>query len=452
MFRNNYHEEIPPFLKKIFRKKKSGDLKIELWNGFVDSGLIAINDEDCSVIPRILPLSYLPSIRKACRGITTFIMRLLSLPARELKAILPATPVTDYLINELDVLKHHPGRLTGSMRYDMALSGPLTPDNPPKLMEVNEIGFDGTGRSSYIQEAIMKLIPELKGKVTFLDTAASEVKNMRRLGKRLIRFQYDSYNWEEEVISRKAEEIGLHIRMVSPTIFKIKKMDKDYKKLERLRVLFKNGKLYLDNETTAPDAFFISYSFTLKDLKEAPDFFRNLIRAKTPQYSPFITGLIAPKTVLALLADRAFRKWIIPEYASKIERSILPAKILSGNENETKRRKDQLVLKHGDSISGGKVYVGRSMDKILRRIPRRERGEWVIQDRAFLNTVDADGFLSRPKKVITDLGVYIHYDWNGKHFTNFAVGGFITRASSRSLKVNMSGGGIMVPIMFDRYR
>ncbi len=443
---------MPPLLKKIFRKKSSGDLKIELWNSFVDSGLLAINDEDCSVIPRILPLSYLPGVQTACCGITTFLMRVLSLPPRELKAIVPATPVTDCLIHELEVLKHHPGRLTGSFRFDMALSGALTPDNPPKLMEVNEIGFDGTGRSSYIQEAILKLIPELRGRVICFDTAASEVKNMRRLGKKLIRFQYDSYNWEEEVISQKAKEIGLHIRMVSPTIFKIKKMDKDYMKLERRSVLFKNGRLYLDNEKTAPDAFFISYSFTLKDLKEAPEFFRNLVRSKTPQYSPFVTGLIAPKTVLALLADKEFRKRIIPEYASKIERSILSAKLLSGNQDEAKRRKEELVLKHGDSISGGKVYVGRSMDKIIKRIPRRERSEWVIQDRVLLNTVDVDGFLSRPKKVITDFGVYIHYDWNGKRFTNFAVGGFITRASSRSLKVNMSGGGIMIPIMFDRSR
>ncbi len=452
MFRNNYHEEISPLLKKIFRKKSSGELKIELWNSFVDSGLLAINDEDCSVIPRILPLSYLSGIQTACRGITTFLMRVLSLPANEIKAIVPATPVTDYLIHELEVLKHHPGRMTGSFRFDMALSGPLTPDNPPKLMEVNEIGFDGTGRSSYIQEAILQLLPELKGRVFCFDTAASEVMNMRRLGKRLIRFQYESYNWEEEVISQKAEEIGLHIRMVSPSIFKIKKIDKDYKKLERCRVLFKNGKLYLDEETTTPDAFFISYSFTLKDLKESPEFFRNLVRSKTPQYSPFITGLIAPKTVLALLADRTFRKRIIPEYASKIEQSILPAKLLSGNEDEAKRRRDELVLKHGDSISGGKVYVGRSMDKIVSKIPRRERSEWIIQNRLLLNTVDVNGFLSRPKKVVTDLGVYIHYDWNGKRFTNFAVGGFITRASNRSLKVNMSGGGIMVPIMFDRSR
>jgi len=61
-----------------------------------------------------------------------------------------------------------------------------------------------------------------------------------------------------------------------------------------------------------------------------------------------------------------------------------------------------------------------------------------------------DGILSRPRRVIADLGVYLNYDWNGRKFTHLTVGGFITRATNRSLKVNVSGGGIQVPVMFDR--
>lgn len=68
--------------------------------------MIGVCDDDCSVIPRILPLSYLATIKRASKDIMLFLMRLLSLPNRELLAILPPTPVTDYLIRELELLKH----------------------------------------------------------------------------------------------------------------------------------------------------------------------------------------------------------------------------------------------------------------------------------------------------------------------------------------------------------
>ena len=152
VFRRHHHETMPGGLWRLFERRDPGDLKIDLWNAFADSGLLGINDDDCSVIPRILPASYLPAIRRSARDITECLMKILSLPDRELLAILPRGPITDYLIGELGVLKHRPRRLCGSLRFDMAVEGPPTPSNPPVLLEVNEIGFDGTGRSSYIQE------------------------------------------------------------------------------------------------------------------------------------------------------------------------------------------------------------------------------------------------------------------------------------------------------------
>ncbi|MBU0744177.1 MAG: hypothetical protein KKE11_02245, partial [Gammaproteobacteria bacterium] len=218
------------------------------------------------------------------------------------------------------------------------------------------------------------------------------------------------------------------------------------------QVKFKNGKFYLEQESRAPDVFQVSYSFELADYKEAPDFFRNLICSKIPQYSPFVTGLVAPKTILPLLADKSLRKRLIPESAHQVEPAILPTKLLLGNETDAKKNYEKLVLKHGDGMGGERVYVGPEMQKKIKHIPKKKQAEWALQDRLRLNTIDVHGILSRPRKVIADLGVYIHYDWNGKKFTSFRVGGFITRATNRSLKVNVSGGGIQVPVMFDKSR
>jgi hypothetical protein len=448
----HHHEKLTPALARLFNKRDVAELKIDLWNAFVDSGLIGINDHDCSVIPRFLPASYLPTIRRTCRNITEALMKILSLPSAEIMGMMPPTPISDYLIDELGVLKHRPRRLTGSLRFDMAIVGKPSASNPPKLMEVNDIGFDGTGRSSYIQETILRLFPELKPKVICFDTALAEVRNMRRLGKRFARFQYEMYNWEEEVILMKAKKIGLDMILASPDEFKVR-LDKDCSLLKKERVRLKDGYLRVGSDSRLPDAFQLAYSFELKDFKEAPKLFRTLIKSKTHHYSPFITGLIAPKTILTVLGDEQLRRRLIGKRRSdELAEAIIPAMTLEGNEEKVRRSCSRLVIKHADGMGGEHVYVGRKIPAKIRRIRKAEHKYWVAQDRIDLNTMDVDGFSSRRRRVVADLGVYIHYDWNGKRFTNYGISGFITRATNRSFKVNVSGGGIQVPVMFDRSR
>ncbi len=452
MFTGHYHERMDADIARLFRRRDVAVLKLDLWNEFVDSGLIGINEDDCSVLPKILPLSYLPTIKQTCRDITEFLMKLLSLPDQELRAILLPTPITDYLIEEIDVLKYRKKRITGSLRFDMAIVGAPSPTNPPKLLEVNEIGFDGTGRSSFIQETLFRIFPALRKRLSALDTAASDVRNMRRVGRRMVRFQYDSYNWEEEVLLMKARRAGLDLRLISPSAFKADLHD-DCKLLKRRRITFPGGRLRIGDEDNFPSAFHFSYSFKLKDYKEAPNLFRNLVRSKTPQYSPFLSGLISPKTILILFADLSLRRLMLgSSRAERLAPAILHAKLLSDNEDELRRLCSRYVLKHADGMGGEMVYVGKKIPAQMKRITRRQHKYWVAHDRVKLNTMEVDGFLSRRRRVISDLGVYVHYDWNGARFDNFSVGGFITRATNRSLKVNVSGGGIQVPVMFDRAR
>lgn len=448
----HHHEMLTPALERLFKRRSVRELKIDLWNAFVDSELLGINEHDCSAIPRFLPASHLPTIKRTCRDITEALMKILSLPSSEMKEILPPTPISNYLIDELGVLKHRPRRLTGSLRFDMAVVGKPGPTNPPKLLEVNDIGFDGTGRSSFIQETILKIVPELRSRVICFDTALAEVRNLRRLGRRIVRFQYESYNWEEEVILNKAKRIGLDMKLVSPTAFDAE-IDEECKLLRRERVRLREGKVIVGNDSRPPDAFQLAYSFELEDFKEAPGLFRDLIRSKTPQYSPFITALIAPKTILTVLEDEQIMKRLLGKNrADKLSQSIVPARMLEGNEDEIRRGSSRFVLKFADGMGGEHVYVGKKIPAKMRRIRRSDRRYWVAQDRIDLNTMDVDGFLSRRRRVVADLGAYIHYDWNGKRFTNFGISGFITRATNRSFKVNVSGGGIQVPVMFDRSR
>jgi hypothetical protein len=437
-------------LRRLLARQGSPNLKIGLWNAFVDSGLLDITEHDCSALPRFLPASYLPVIAGVCRGITRFVLGLLSLPEAELRAVLPRTELRDYLIGELGVLRHRPERLTGCFRFDMAVVGPPGPSNPPKLLEVNDIGFDGLARSSHIQDTLLGLVPGLAARVLCLDTATRDARNMRRLGRRVVRFQYDSYNWEEQVLVQKARAQGVELRMVSPALFGAR-IHPDCPDLRPEPVTFRAGRLRVGGDPRPPDAFQMGYSFDLGDYQEAPGFFAALIRAETPQYSPFVTALASSKTVLQLLADAGLRRRLLgAREAARLERTILPAWPLRDREDEVRRRAGDYVLKHPDSMGGEGVYVGRELLPQLRRIPSHERTSWVVQQRIRLNTLDVHGILSRPRRVLADLGVFVHYDWVARRLTNFGLSGFISRATNRSLKVNVSGGGIQVPVLFDR--
>ena len=155
-----YHEGPSRSALRILDSYNNNDHKTHVWNAFVDSDLSGITDDDFSITPRLIPESYFPVIRKTAKDITTFCLRLLTLPEEEVRAIVPRGPIRDLLIDDLKVLKHRPKRLTGSFRFDMAIVGEPLFSHAPKLLEINEIGFDGLARSSFFQKTLISLIPE----------------------------------------------------------------------------------------------------------------------------------------------------------------------------------------------------------------------------------------------------------------------------------------------------
>lgn len=446
-FKNYYHETPSKITQRILKKYDNEDHKTAIWNTFVDHPLEGIADDDFSITPRLIPESYFPVIEKTCKDITTFLLKVISLPEAEIKAIVPEGPLRDYLINELKVLKHQPKRITGSFRFDMAIVGEPKKNNPPKLLEVNEIGFDGLARSNVFQDTLMELIPELKKKAIALDTAGAEVRNMQRLGKDIVRLQYDCYNWDEEKLRLRALELGSRLHLISPSQYKCKINRKDFPLLERAPFTYSNGHVKLGK--LKPDAFNMSFAFTLDDLKRDHDVYAQMIRSKTPQYGPFITTLIASKTVLILLSDKNLRRKLLGS-AEKLNDAILPAFSLAGNFDEVRDNYGEYVIKHTDGCGGEQVFMDKELLKWIKKIPAKRQHEWVIQKKTLLNTIDVNGILSRPKKVISDLGVFIHYDWQDGKFTHFEVGGLMCRATNKGLKVNVSSGGLQVAVMLEK--
>lgn len=448
-FNHHYHEEHPLHLKNFMKSKiEVLNHKTRLWNAFIDSGLSDILDQDCSIYPRILPGSYLPVINKTARDITEMVMKMISLPEHEARALFPPGPVRDFLINELKVLKHKPDRLIGSLRFDMAIVGEPKENNPPKLLEINEIGFDGLARMPFIHDTLYSLMPELKKRYFSLDTSSAEIKNMKRLGSSLARFQTDCYNWDEECLMRRASEKKYDLRLITPSRYGLKVDENDYPMLKEKKITIKDGKIKVGNDWF-PESYMVSFALTIDDYKETKDFYQKLVREKVPHYGPFITGLFASKSVLALLADPLLRKKMLGS-SKRLENSILHAQLLSEVRREALLHPEKYVIKYVDGFGGEQVFMDQDLVKTIKKVPAKKMNEWVIQDRVNLNTIGIDGFLSHPKKAISDLGVFVQYDWSHGKFNHFEVGGFLSRATNTSLKVNISSGGSQVGVMFKK--
>lgn len=445
--KNYYHENPSRLTKDILRDYDNVDHKTLVWNAFADSNLEGVNDDDFSIIPRLIPESYFPVIENTCKEITTFLLKLISLKPAEIKAIVPEGPIRNFLINELEVLRYQPDRLTGSFRFDMAIVGRPDEDHPPQLLEVNEIGFDGLARSSFFQSTLLTLMPELKKRVISLDTARAEVSNMNRLGKDIVRVQYDCYNWDEEYLRMTAEKMGSRLHLISPSQYNCK-IDNDFPLLKKEPFNFPNGKLKVGKDLV-PDATNMSFAFTIDDLKRDQKLYAEMVRSKTPQYGPLITGLVASKTILMLLNDPSLRKKFLGS-SEALKRSILPAFSLKENLDTVKDHSENYVIKHADGFGGQQVFMDSEMLARLKRIPKNQQHEWVVQQKTRLNTLNVNGILSRRKRAISDLGVFVHYDWKDGRFLNFEVGGLMSRATNKGLKVNVSSGGLQVAVMLER--
>jgi hypothetical protein len=329
----------------------------------------------------------------------------------------------------------------------MAVVGKPDAAHPPKLLEVNEIGFDGLARSSFFQKTLMSLIPGLDKKARALDTAAAEVRNMNRLGTDIARIQYDCYNWDEHYLKIIAEKMGSRLHLVSPNHYKTK-IESDFPHLSKVDFSISKDKVRLGKDLF-PDALNMSFAFTLDDLKRDKKLYQEIVRSKTPQYGPFLTSLVASKTILILLSDATLRRKLLGT-ADKLNYSILPAFSLEGNAQKVKDHAKDFVIKHTDGFGGSQVFMDKEMLGWIAKIPKARQHEWVVQQKTKLNTVDVNGLLSRRKKVICDLGVFIHYDWDGERFTHFEVGGLMSRGTNKGLKVNVSSGGLQIPVMLER--
>ena len=445
-FKNHHLESDTPEIKKMrSQKSRVKQIKQDIEKEFRDSRLPEILDADCAIFPRVFPADYFKTIYKTAFDISTAIMKLISLPEKEVKAIFPRGPNRDYLINEFKILKYRQNRVCGSLRFDMAIVGDPHLDNPPKLLEINEIGFDGLARFPFIHEVLFKVMPELKNKYKVYDTTRAEIKNMQRFGRSLVRLQPESYNWDEILLHRQAEKMGFDLRLISPTQYGYDINRKKYPLMGVEKLVVKNGKIKLGN--WMPETLMMSFALNEEDFVENHEMYQKIIHQQVRQYGPLITSLFASKAILSILADPLIRRMTLGS-EEHLKNAILPARMMPEYRDRALVQPEQFVIKHVDGFGGQQVFMDEQLLRTIKKTPPKNAHEWVLQERIKMNTLKLDSFQGHPRTTIADLGVFCMYDWRGDHFKHFEVGGFIARATNTSWKVNVSSGGAQVGVMF----
>ncbi len=129
-----YHERLPAKAREAYRRIRQE----HTWYSPAQTLEQRLNEKglpdwEMSVIPRVLPKEYHATVERACRLLVEVMLESAAQTPKEL--IMPG--VNYGLVKRLDVFGANPGKITGSCRFDMAVSGPLTAENPPKMFEVN---------------------------------------------------------------------------------------------------------------------------------------------------------------------------------------------------------------------------------------------------------------------------------------------------------------------------
>ena len=430
-----------------------------------------------SSIPRVIPCSYRDLLKATTRAVAELLLGVIYSPQK--RTLLSNSAVNRNLIEEFGVLDHLPQIQIGGARFDFAIAGPLTPDNPPRLLEVNMLDYGGSGWIPTTQEAWLDIMmPELKRRLYYPHPSLFLGRNLK----------YVNGHWNSSQVNRFRPTPGKgtrallitseagdtdcaltrrNVRRTGVTLGEITEND--------FADEFRSGKVRLDEkgvETRGQwyDIVYLRGMSVRNQITEYADVIAALIRAKTPLYDGFATILVEDKGLVADLRE------ILPELVPKKKRDLLE-KVFLPTERVTPKRREAvlrdgnlagIVLKEANTHMGEGVYFGEDIRKIM-AAPDFDPTNWTVQEMVRMNIATAElvgegvdrntgeiknfGHTSPAITGIVDLAVYITYVWDGARgqLLDHRMSGLMTRFNDGNFKVNISAGGAMIPTFIGRW-
>ncbi|MBI9075493.1 MAG: hypothetical protein JEZ02_08800 [Desulfatibacillum sp.] len=419
------------------------ELRKDVFGSIIDQGYPGSKLEDISLIPRIIPRSHMERIEEACKNLTGAILALASKNKEFLLKHLHPDSRWEKLIHRHGVLDSVPRRMIGELRYDFALCGPLTEDNPPLVMEVNAGALGGVVYASLIPKIIKQHVPNLDH-LSVYDLSEHFVHLCRRIGPHIANFSVGEYSWGESVLADYIRE-KVHFHMVTPVEISdieywpgLKRAQWSFDQDKRLRLL-------LDGHWQAMDGFRWSRILEHNDIDRFGALLEAVGNGPTTYISPLRMDYVCHKGILPLLFDANFLSQELGiQDTQKVLQHVIPCWQYSNHGFPPSHERKNLVLKQNFGCSGKKVFVGHGMDEMNGKIYRPE--EWVIQKKVDLNQMFSRLMYSQDRPVRMDLGVFVHYDYVDGRLEYCKVTGMLCRGSQR-YKVNLNLGGACIPVL-----
>ena len=443
MFDNHYHEEIPAEVREVLSKETKSTGKHRL-----KSCLLARNITSfipVSYLPRVLPKGYDATVEKACRLIVE--MAFESAYGNQEALDLPGN--SHELIHDYHVFRNMPQRAVGTCRLDFAVSGIPTEENPPKLLEINCIDYAGTGWGPSSSLAMLEAIPGLEDIVSFRNAREGMAKNMAQLGKKMLFLSAgDNTYLDYTNFAKSMKEAGFEVKHLCDDDF-VAMNDEGLVRMSENGIDIKDGQGWSHHDFIYPRCF-----GTLGEIWDADDVIHAIIDRNVPIYDNLFALVLENKAAHGIFHEHAktFMSEADRQFAEKV---ILPSVNLDRKTKNMLLKSPQgKVLKHSDGHMGETVYIN---DAIIHALPQIKRLKgWTIQDFVSLNTADIEPtYYGAQSRALVDLSVYVSYEFDskkpaGKRLETCSMSGAICRASPWNYKVNLSTGGLLVPVFFSK--
>jgi hypothetical protein len=417
-------------------------LRKAVFSAIVDQGFLGSKLEEISLVPRVLPQSFMDTIEDACQKLTKTLLIIASLEKSFLLEYLFPDSRWEKLIKSYGVLDQVPSRMIGELRYDFAICGPPSLENPPLLMEVNAGALGGVVYAGFIPALLKRFVKGLDH-LTYYDLGQNFVNLGKRVGRHIANFAVGEYSWGEDLLANAcAGQIGFYL--VTPVPIsdleswpKLMKVDWHFTPEQRLSIC-------LNGHWQEIDGFRWGRILEHRDIDRFGSLLKQVEDGATTFLSPLRMDYVCHKGILPLLwrEDFLVRKLGIPDPDS-IRKYVIPSWSLTEIGFPGPREWEKLVLKQNFGCSGKKVFVGQAMEEMADRIEHPE--EWIIQKRLELNQMYTRPMYSQDRPMRIDLGVFVHYDFVDGRLEYCRVVGLIARGSQRN-RVNLNLGGAAIPI------
>src|ERR1700761_119428 len=179
-------------------------LRKNFFGAMMADGYLGPNVEDMALVPRVLSGSYVRLIEDAAEQLTRAVLTFASRDRDFILKYLRPDDRWKTLIEDYGILDRIPQRMVGELRYDFALTGPLTEDNPPQLLEINGAALGLYAFGSFLPKTVKDLVPGLDH-LTYTDVVDSFAKLCQRVGPEIATFSPGGLFWGDHLIAKAME-------------------------------------------------------------------------------------------------------------------------------------------------------------------------------------------------------------------------------------------------------